>query len=158
MVNFNEWYIFGYTILKFFANIRSNFLNNLFIIITDLGSIQFYLILFTFFFLIFEDKITLKLLILLTISYLTNSIFKNIFKSPRPDEKIVEAIYVESGGGYGFPSGHSQNSTVLWIGLYLTFKKNYLMIISIILIILISISRLYLGLHFLFDVIGGVSL
>ncbi len=148
---------FGYTILNYFVNIRSSFLNNLFIIITDLGSIQFYLILFSFF-LVLEDKITLKFLILLTISYLINCIVKNIFKSPRPDEKIVKAIHVESRGGYGFPSGHSQNSTVLFIGLYLTFKKNYLMIISIILITLISISRLYLGLHCLFDVVGGISL
>jgi len=147
---------FGYSILNYFVSIRSDFLNNLFIIITDLGSMQLYLILFSFFFLIFEDRITLKLLTLLIISYLTNSILKNIFKFPRPDEKIVKPIYTESGGGYGFPSGHSQNSTVLWIGLYLTFRKNYLMIISIVLITLISISRLYLGLHFLFDVVGGI--
>lgn len=147
---------FSYSILKFFVNIRNSFLDKFFITMTNLGGLEFYLIFIAFFFFIFEDRITLKLLFLLIISYLINTFLKNLFQLPRPNETITKPIYKESGGGYGFPSGHSQNSTVLWIGLYLIFKKYYLIIISIILIILISISRLYLGLHFLFDVIGGI--
>ncbi|MGB9749899.1 MAG: phosphatase PAP2 family protein [Caldisericia bacterium] len=148
--------LFGYTILNFFVSIRNEFLNKLFILITDLGSLEFYLILISFLFFIFDDRKTIKILFLLMISYLINSLLKNIFKFPRPDENIVKPVYKESGGGYGFPSGHSQNSLVLWLGLFYIFKKNYLKIVSIILIILISISRLYLGLHFLFDVLGGI--
>lgn len=147
---------FGYTILNFFVSIRNEFLNKFFILITDLGSLEFYLILISFLFFIFDDRKTIKILFLLMISYLINNIFKNIFQFPRPDENIVKPIYIESGGGYGFPSGHSQNSLVLWLGLSYIFKNNYLKIASIILIILISISRLYLGLHFLFDVLGGI--
>lgn len=148
--------LFNYGILNFFVSIRSSFLDNFFIIITDLGSLVFYLIFISFFFFIFEYKITLKLIFLLIISYLINTLIKNTFQLPRPNEDIIKPIYKESGGGYGFPSGHSQNSTVLWMGLYLSFKKRYLILISSILIILISISRLYLGLHFLFDVLGGI--
>lgn len=148
--------LFNYEILNFFVSIRNSFLDNFFIIITDLGSLELYLIFISFFFFIFEDKITLKLLFLLIFSYLINTLIKNTLKLPRPNEEIIQPIYKESGGGFGFPSGHSQNSTVLWIGLYLIFKKRYLIIISSILIILISISRLYLGLHFLIDVLGGI--
>lgn len=148
-------FIYNYSILKFFLNLRNPFLNRFFIIITDLGSLEFYLILISFLFFIFDDRKTLKIVFLLIISYFLNSLIKVTFKLSRPDEKIIEPIYKESGGGYGFPSGHSQNSTVTWFGLYTLFKKRWLLFLSIIIISLVSVSRLYLGLHFLFDIIGG---
>lgn len=148
--------LFGYEIINFFLRLRNPILDRFFIFVTDLGSFDFYLILFSFLFFIYDDKKSFKILFLLFISYLLNSFLKEIFNLPRPDEKIVKPIYKESGGGYGFPSGHSQNSTVTYLALFKIFKKNWLLILSIILITLISLSRIYLGLHFFYDVLGGI--
>lgn len=56
---------------------------------------------------------------------------------------------------YGFPSGHVMNTTALWVSLSLLFKKRLIIIFTPIIIVLMAISRMYLGRHFLADVIGG---
>jgi len=59
-------------------------------------------------------------------------------------------------GQHGFPSGHVMIITSVWIAMALFFKKRWLWIISISLVVLTIISRMYLGVHYLGDVIGGL--
>lgn len=56
---------------------------------------------------------------------------------------------------YGFPSGHTSIAIAFWGALALLFRRRWLSIISISLILLIPFSRIYLGVHFIADVIGG---
>lgn len=55
----------------------------------------------------------------------------------------------------GFPSGHTSAQIALWVGLVFLFKKRWMIIVGSIMVILTMISRMYLGSHFLADVIGG---
>lgn len=56
---------------------------------------------------------------------------------------------------YGFPSGHTSIAVVFWGALMLLFRKRWLSILCLSLIFLIPFSRIYLGVHFIADVLGG---
>ncbi|MEM1123366.1 MAG: phosphatase PAP2 family protein [Bacteroidota bacterium] len=58
----------------------------------------------------------------------------------------------------GFPSGHSSVAIAFWGALALLFKRRWLAILCGTLMTLIPLSRIYLGVHFLADVLGGIAL
>ena len=108
--------------------------------------------------LIKNKKIGLAILLNLTIITILNQLLKRILQRPRPTEyRIIEET------GYSFPSGHSMVSMAFYGYLiYLIYKyvKNkYIKWISFallsILIGTIGISRIYLGVHYTSDVLGG---
>ena len=151
-------FTFEYNILKFFESIRTPFLNKLFIGITKFGSFDFYIIVIPALFFIVKEKKAYRVLFRLIFSYIVNTLLKNTFKLPRPSEEKLEVLFKESGPGYGFPSGHAQNSMVFWLSLYTEFGGRILLLIGIVATLLISLSRLYLGVHFFMDVVGGLAI
>ncbi len=132
------------------------------IIITNFGGIFVYIILVLFLFLWFKDnKVAFSVFLNLILVSSLNFLIKNIFQRARPN---IFPIIRENG--YSFPSGHSMISLAFYGYLiYLLYKKvnnKYLKLFGIvflsILILLIGISRIYLGVHYASDVIGGFLL
>jgi len=72
------------------------------------------------------------------------------------DAEVVNAFRMSGSAKWGFPSGHVADTTLLWGGLAQQFKKRYLYWLAPALIVLVAISRMYLGRHFLADVLGGM--
>jgi len=70
-------------------------------------------------------------------------------------KESIEYLRTKRFDSYGFPSGHTSNSVVLWGGILLLFKTLWSTIFCALLILLIPLSRMYLGRHFLADVLGG---
>jgi len=107
---------------------------------------------------------------------LLNHLLKEIFQMPRPFQVAPESIAVldlslrrsvASGLGrwvfpaaasYGFPSGHAQMAVCLWGGLAVNLRKRWAWIAAAVLAVLTAFSRLYLGVHFLGDVLGGLAI
>ena len=89
-----------------------------------------------------------------------NQLLKAVFLIPRPWVLDPEFTIVESSreaaSGYSFPSGHTQSAFMLFGTLALWLKKRFVYIGGAVLILLVGVSRLYLGVHTPLDV--GVSL
>lgn len=110
-------------------------------------------------FVIRKKKINVIIVIsLICATLINNYIFKFIFARERPN---INPMVIEDS--YSFPSGHSMVSMVFYGSLiYIAYRyiKNRVLkyvIISCLslLIILIGFSRVYLGVHYFSDVIGG---
>ena len=81
-----------------------------------------------------------------------------IAHQPRPfeyDLRVKQLVHVSSPG---FPSGHTQGALTVWGYLFRAFKTVWFRLAAFFLIIFIPLSRLYLGVHFPFDLAGGYLL
>lgn len=110
------------------------------------------------FILIKNKKIGVSIFSNLAIITALNQLLKNILQRPRPTEyRIIEET------GYSFPSGHSMISMAFYgYIIYLIYKyvknkyiKWFSIVLLSILICSIGISRIYLGVHYTSDVLGG---
>ena len=149
--------IIGYKIISTF--LISDFATPIAKFITNFGGAIFLVIAtITLFIVIKNKKIGISILSNLAIVTVLNQLIKRILQRPRPTEyRIIEET------GYSFPSGHSMVSMAFYgYFIYLIYKyvKNkYVKWISIsllsLLICAIGISRIYLGVHYTSDVLGG---
>ncbi|BCC64619.1 hypothetical protein BCJMU51_2158 [Bacillus cereus] len=97
------------------------------------------------------------MIVMLCFSGYIGIMVKEFMKIPRPyTYDGIEALYEKSAAGYSFPSTHVQLSTTFWGSFMILCKKRIVWIIGIIFIILVAISRLYLRVHWLSDIIGAV--
>ena len=127
--------------------------------ITNFGGAIFVISLTTILFFVIKDKkIGISIITNLGIVTILNQIIKFIMQRQRPTEfRIIEET------GYSFPSGHSMVSLAFYGYLiYLIYKyinnkhlKRTLIIILSVLICIIGVSRIYLGVHYTSDVLGG---
>ena len=71
---------------------------------------------------------------------------------------VLAEIRQAEGVEHGFPSGHSSIAITFWGALAFLFRRRWVLGMSIALMLLIPLSRIYLGVHFLADVLGGITL
>ncbi|HMK09239.1 MAG TPA: phosphatase PAP2 family protein [Anaerolineales bacterium] len=150
-----DWLQWGTGLLVAWQSGGSQLVGNVMQSFTFLGSEWFYMLVMPAVLWCFSASLGMRLGLLLLTSATLNTICKLALALPRPfwvDER-VRALSVETS--FGLPSGHAQNAVVLWGYLAYTVRRWWATLAAILLILAISFSRLYLGVHFPGDVLAG---
>lgn len=122
-------------------------------IITMIGNEEFYLLALPILLWNWNKDSSKRLFILFLSGMLVAVCIKGITQIPRPqDIALIEA------DGFSFPSGHAVGAVIFWGFLAWSIKKTWFIMLSSILIILISLSRIVLGVHWPIDILGGATL
>lgn len=143
-------------------NIRSKGLDSLCYFLRDFGTSKMYLTFAVIFILlsIFKKKVMngVYLLVTLLTARVLLSVLKDLFERQRPSS----ALYFEHG--FSFPSGHAMLATSFFLSLSfivvvlfpnLEKQKHLIKTCAIIMIFLISFSRVYLHVHYFTDILAG---
>lgn len=150
---------FNITIIKFIQQFSNSYLEKLAEIITMTGEQYFSIAIIVIIYLCVDKKLAYRLGFASLFSNSINNLVKGIFKVPRPiGTKGIRSLRLETAGGYSFPSGHTQNTSVLWTNLMKNLKKKWIYILGSTMILAVALSRLYLGVHRPVDVACGFIL
>jgi membrane-associated phospholipid phosphatase len=144
-------------IIKLLQTFSNPFLDTVFERITFLGEETFYILVLSFIFWCVNKKVGYKLGFVTLSNTTLNGALKDSIKSARPiGVEGIRNLRVETATGYSFPSGHTQGATGFWVAISMLSRKLRVYIASAIIIVTIGLSRLYLGVHWPKDVIGGI--
>lgn len=132
---------------------RTPALDVFFEVITFLGEEEFYLLLFPLIYWTIHKQLGIRLAFTLLPGVYLNSGFKDLFYTPRPNPTRVVRLVEETT--YAFPSGHAQNTTVLSGFLATHLRRWFAWLLAALVIVGVSLSRVYLGAHYPQDVVGG---
>ena len=122
--------------------------------ITSLGSLEFYMFTIPIVYWMVDKHLGFRFSIFFIFSAYVNSGVKHIFVTERPPSEL-RLVHQE---GYAFPSGHAQGSTAFWGFLALNLKKPLAWVGSVAMVLLVSCSRIYLGVHWPIDILGGLTI
>jgi undecaprenyl-diphosphatase len=154
------FYTIDLYVLNLMNNIQNPFLDILMLFFSFLGNdglVWIFLILLMFFFTNSRKYAAVIAIALPVVMFLGNKILKNLFDRPRPFHTFPDLrVLVESSGTHSFPSSHTSVAFTV-LGIFLFFRLRY-KIPVLILAFGIAISRLYLNVHYFWDVIGGIAL
>ncbi|MDO8526975.1 MAG: phosphatase PAP2 family protein [Deltaproteobacteria bacterium] len=89
------------------------------------------------------------------VHYIGTLWIKSSVALPRPFETSSSVAAIIPERGYSFPSGHAINGIAYWGYLAWFVKKPWVTVVSALMILLIGLSRVYLGLHYPTDILGG---
>jgi undecaprenyl-diphosphatase len=154
---------FDEDVTDYVTSFRTPELNNFFQFVTDLG--DFYAYLFAtiavglfFFYKLRNKKFVLQLIGVVILSFLVNLALKEVFDRARPTLEHMVVVKTLS-----YPSGHAMSAMSFYgFLIYLIFRikmnkwlRGFLTLLFSVLIFFIGLSRIYLGVHFPSDVVGG---
>jgi len=135
-------------------SLRHPFFDALFLAATFLGEEEFFLIFLPFIYWCLNKQVGVGLTYISVFSHYLNSVVKMAFGLPRPSDPRLALLRTETSPS--FPSGHAQSAVVNWGYLVTRFHYKVFRIVAVVLILLIAFSRIYVGVHFPQDIVGGL--
>ncbi len=141
------------------ANLRNPVTDPIVSFFTHLGDSGALFIVLTVLLLLFPKTRKIGLatgLALLCSLLLTNGILKHLFQRVRPWVDFPALVpLVHEGDPLSFPSGHTSASFAFALAFVRTSSKRWAKIVVVALATLMALSRLYVGVHYPTDVLGG---
>lgn len=98
--------------------------------------------------------IAYAILAVVTVDGVLKTVLNQLLFLPRPDGGGI--VKYESVGVGSFPSGHVSTAAALWA--YLAHRRAIRWSVAVVVIALVAVSRLYLGVHYVGDILGGLLL
>ncbi|HEY8394531.1 MAG TPA: glycerophosphodiester phosphodiesterase family protein [Thermaerobacter sp.] len=124
---------------------------------TSLGSEYFYMALLPAIYWCVDRRRGHELAFLFLASMWLNGLTKDVFNLPRPSAgEGIRVLARESSPG--FPSGHAQGAMTLFGYLFAEYPMAWLRGLAVAMVLLIALSRPYLGVHYLGDTLGGLAI
>ena len=119
------------------------------------GTEQFFLLFMPAMYWCVDTALGLRLGLILGVSNCLNGVLKLVLHQPRPfwysDQVPAKALETS----FGIPSGHAQNAAAVWGMFAASLKRGWVWVLTLLLILMIGLSRLYLAVHFPTDVVVG---
>lgn len=144
------------TIAWIVENLRHSWLSPILTAISDLGTTGAILFIMSFAYWCWNKEHSRTILYGILLSLLTNVWLKGLVMECRPPQQYHLSAIVD--GSFSFPSGHAQVTILMWWGLAYYVRSKVLSALFIIIGILISLSRPYMGVHYVHDVVVGFAL
>jgi membrane-associated phospholipid phosphatase len=122
--------------------------------ISELGIEEFYLAIMPLIYWCIHKRLGRHLAIVFLISVMLNAIGKQALRTPRP-YWLDSSLGLAAEDTYGVPSGHAQLATTTYLFVAGWVRKRWVWLVAIVMVILMAISRMYLGVHFWHDTVVG---
>jgi membrane-associated phospholipid phosphatase len=121
-----------------------------------LGSEMGYMLVLPVIYWSIDKKTGLRLFIIAMFGAITSTFFKTWLKRPRPFHVSPDTIRpIELTSEFGFPSGHSIFGAIFGVTVFRTVDKRSIKLLLLVFILLMGISRMVHGMHFLQDIVAG---
>lgn len=155
---------FNLAIVQFFADHRVPALTSFFRLMSLLGTANFYILIVILLYVAYDKRVAIRLSILVLVTITFNDILKLFIANPRP--YVVQGTCSQHwavspsdahmlAAEYSTPSGHAMGSSAFYLYLFGFTRSRFVRAICILLIVLIGVSRPYLGVHYVEDVLFG---
>ncbi len=125
--------------------------------LTLAGSEYFYLLVLPVLFWCMDERFGLRFGLVLLFSTFVNLSLKNALAQPRPFN-LDPSVGMAHEATYGFPSNHAQGSAAFWTLLAPRIGKPWGLALAILVPLAVGFTRIYLGVHFPTDLLGGWAL
>ncbi|WP_171074423.1 phosphatase PAP2 family protein [Nonomuraea basaltis] len=127
-------------------------------LVSVFGTDTFFLLCLPILYWCVDPRLGLRLGLTVLVAASTNAIGKLAAHQPRPYWIDVRVRPLSVEGAFGLPSGHAQNGTAGLGRLAVMAGRPWAWWTAGALTVLVCLSRVYLGVHFVSDVVGGVLL
>lgn len=126
-------------------------------LLSVLGNFEFYLALLPLIYWCINKRFGKEVAYVLAITNILNAVAKHLLRQPRP-LWLDDTVGLSEETSYGAPSGHVQSATVMYILVAYQVQRRLGWVLAILGILLMVLSRIYLGVHFWQDAVTGFLL
>ena len=151
-------FLWGITIVLALQAFSTPALDGASLALTQLGGEEVALLIVPLVYWCLDKRFGVRLAYLFLLSFLANVWLKALFNTPRPYQYDPRVRLIGSPPhGSAFPSGHAKAATTMWGALAARVRRPPMWAVAATVIALVSLSRIYLGVHFPHDAAGGIA-